>query len=265
MGSRRGIGLAVVLALSSFGCDRADYSDAGFPPPEKPDTASTVYLVAFRPEGRGVAWGDAALQHRSSPAELGAVPVPYRVSLDGGPFRPSDSEGVWTWRLGAGPHGLRVEFGSRELLRRFELGEGRLRVELWSVEKGGEVLGIGGTYPRSELTAWPVEELAEDLRRLRRLRWSLGRAFEEGDGATLEELFTEDFRDPLGGRTDLVRAAVHAARQGEPWKVVEDAWMDVAGTRRLVHLVVERDGGRLLPTLDLAPGDGDGYRIRTWL
>lgn len=264
---RRGAWLAAALALLAVGCDRADYSEAGFPPPEKPDIASTVYLVAFRPEGRGVAWGDAALQHRTSPAELGAVPVPFQVSLDAGPWSRADVEGAWTQRLGEGRHGLRVELAGRQVLRRFELGAGRLRVELWSVEGPGRVLGVGGTYPRSELTAWPVEELARDLRQLRRLRGALARGLEAGDAVALEELLTEDFRDSLGGRTDLVRAAVHAAHQGKPWKLVGDAWMDVAGSRRLVHLAIERDGGRLLPTLDLTPEpDGAGaYRIRTWL
>lgn len=267
MGARPGRGRGLVaLALLVAGCTEADYKSASFPPAQGPARPSVLLLYVFRPEGRGVPWGDAAFYHRETPAALGAVPLPFRASLDGGPASPAGARGDWVTRLSVGRHGLRVALPGREVLYGFETAADRTQVVLWSLEDGDRLVGVRGSYPRTELTAWPVDALAHQLERFRLFVAGLDRALAHGTEADFERLLVEDFRDPLGGRKDFARAAVHQQLAGAPWRVVGDAWLETVGERPRAHLALARAGRPAFPTLELVedPEGPGGLRARSW-
>lgn len=259
-GPSRGLGsgvllvAALVLLLSGTGCQKANFEGASFPPVEGPARSSTFLLYLFRPEGKGVPWGDAAFYHRESPAQLGAVPVAFEVSVDGQPFRPAGEKGDFQVRLAPGLHGVKVRWEGHERLRLLRVGENQSHIALWSLEPGGDVFGIRGSYGRTDLTAWPVDELAATLRRFRLFVYSFRMALSTGDERDLDRILSEDFRDPLGGRRDFARAASHQAQRGSPWRLLGDAWLveeGGEGQALRAHLLLQRDPGRTFPTLEL--------------
>ncbi len=253
------------LVLAGLGCEQPDYSGASFKPPGEGGKRGDLVLYAFRPGGRQVPWGDGALYHRTSPVTRDGDPVAFEVSVDGGPWRTAAADRGLRLALVAGTHGLAVRIGDRLVKTPVEVVADRLEMWLWSIEAEGRVTGVGSSWPRTELLAVPRAEAASAFGAFSDLATALESALERARAEELTRLLVEDFRDPLGGRGDLVKHLVLQAESGRPVALVGDRFFQVESQDRArLHVVLESEGKRTYPTFELVrdPRGPGGWRLR---
>lgn len=257
----------VAVALLALGCEQPDYTGASFKPVEGPSQSAQLLLYVVRPPSDQVPWGDAALYHRRTPAGRGVAPALYQASLDGGRFTASDSEGGRRWALEAGPHsiGLAID-GARPRTWLHQARSDSLAVSIWALDEGDRALVVTERFPATDLIAGPLAEVSARIEGLRTFLRALAAGLEY-DPEGLEAVLFEDFRDPLGGRGDLIRALRTEAARGQAARVVGDAFFELDGESVRLHMTVERGAVRTHPTFELEedPNAPGGYRARTWL
>lgn len=260
------IAAALVGLCLLLGCEQPDYSGASFKPAPPEKDPGRLTLLVFEPGSRRVPWGDDAFYHRESRAAAGASPVEFTARLDGAAPVRSQKGGALALTIPSGPHGLEVALPGRTARALVRVSPRQMSVQLWSLEGGGRLLAVAGTYPASDLAAAAVAELSALLPPLRSFLAGLDTALAAGDEARIDRLLAPDFRDPLGGKGDFTRALVYASRAGHAVRRVGDAWVDQDGAVLRVRVGIERGGLRTFPTLDLeaSPSGPGGYRVRSW-